>query len=134
MWGPHVLRSWSSAQNTIALSSGEAELYAMVKAAAQLRYVISLAGDFGVHAEGQVFSDSSAAIGIVRRAGLGGRTRHVQVQYLWLQEMVAAKFMALSKVKTEDNVADILTKPVSREVLDRHLEAMGFAFPGQEKR
>ena len=34
-FGTHILKSWSITQNTIALSSGEAEFYAMVKAGSQ---------------------------------------------------------------------------------------------------
>ena len=35
LWGGHLLKSWSTGQLTIALSSGEAELYALTKVAAQ---------------------------------------------------------------------------------------------------
>ena len=61
---------------------------AMTKAATQVTGMISLASDFGVTLEGTVMSDSNAAIGITHRAGLGGRCRHIKVQYLWIQEKV----------------------------------------------
>ena len=35
MLGQHLLKSWSSTQNVVALSSGEAEYYGLVKGAAQ---------------------------------------------------------------------------------------------------
>ena len=52
MLGSSVLRSWSSVQATMAMSSGEAELYAMIKAASQLRYLVSIARDFGMNLDG----------------------------------------------------------------------------------
>ena len=88
MWSNHVIKTWSSTQQTIALSSGEAELYAMTKAASQVLGTISMLKDFGIITQGQVRSDATAAIGIVHREGLG-RTRHIRVQYLWMQEKIA---------------------------------------------
>ena len=79
--GSCVVKTWSSTQQTIALSSGEAELYAMTKAATQCLGIIQLMADFGDTASGKVMSDSTAAICIVCRDGLG-RTRHIRVQYL----------------------------------------------------
>ena len=48
MLGAHLIKSWSSSQPTIALSSGEAELYAIVKAASQAMELVSTLGGFGV--------------------------------------------------------------------------------------
>ena len=78
--------------------------------------------------------DSTAAIGIAKRSGLRGRTRHVQVQWLWIQEEVSAKTLEVKKILGTHNMADILTKPVPSEVFDKHLKAMGFRFPVRPKR
>ena len=48
MIGGHLIKSWSSTQPVIALSSGEAELYALVKAASQAKGLCSLMADFCV--------------------------------------------------------------------------------------
>ena len=86
--GKSMLKSWSSSQSVIALSSGEAELYAMMKLTTQVLGIISLASDFKWNLSGEVRTDSSAAIGIANRVGLGGRSRHLRVQYLWIQECI----------------------------------------------
>ena len=83
----HCIKAWSTSQSALALSSGEAEFYAMTKVAVQLRGVISMAKDFGVILTGVVKSDSSSAIGIARR-DVGGRCRHIKVQYLWIQSKI----------------------------------------------
>ena len=75
--GGHTLKTWSSSQSTIALSSGEAELYALTKCATQTVGMISMAMDFGVKLSGIVSTDSTAALIIVHREGLG-RTRHIE--------------------------------------------------------
>ena len=73
-------------------------------------------------------TDSSAAMGIAFRQGLGGKARHIKVQYLWIQEGLRHKEFSLKKVGGEYNVADILTKHVSTELLSRHLDTMHFFF------
>ena len=88
-WGGHVITTWSSTQQTLSLSSGEAELYALTKAATQALGAMQLLSDFDIVSIGMILSDSNAAIGMVQREGLGGRTRHIQVQYLWIQQQVA---------------------------------------------
>ena len=128
VWGNHTLKSWSTVQNVVALSSGEAELYALLKGAVQLKHMIALAKDFGMELKGVVKTDSTAAIGISHRSGLGGRTRHIQVQHLWVQGAVANKEFKILKVASAENFADIFTNATTFELLDRHLSAMGFVF------
>ena len=53
-------------------------------------------------------ADSSAAIGICRRTGIG-RVRHLGAGPLWVQERVRAGDFALVKHPGAENPADILT-------------------------
>jgi hypothetical protein len=71
--GLHTVKSWSSTQAGVALSSGEAEYYGLVKGASQAIGLRSLLGDLGVDAEICVNTDASAAKGIASRRGLGKR-------------------------------------------------------------
>ncbi len=84
-WGQHMIKSWSSTQQVVALSSGEAEFYAVLKGATQTKGAIAMFVDWGVKLDGIVKTDASAAIGITHRVGLG-KTRHIEVQYLWIQQ------------------------------------------------
>ena len=56
--GHHLLKSWRTNQQVIALSSGEAELYAMTKGAAQTLGTVSMARDMGEELRAVVYSDS----------------------------------------------------------------------------
>ena len=123
MWGLHVLKSWSSTQQVIALSSGEAELYALIKAAAQVKGLMSVMLDFDRTLNCTVCTDASAAMGMVHRVGLG-RTRHIDVQYLWVQREVNEKNIEVTKIGTHVNPADVLTKNLAAEVMSRHLDRM----------
>jgi len=73
--GMHCVKSWSSTQSVIALSSGESEYYGVIKGAAVGLGFVSLAQDFGIQLKLRVFLDSSAAKGMCSRLGLGKTTR-----------------------------------------------------------
>ena len=119
MCGKHVLKTWSSTQATIALSSAEAELYALVKGAAQTLGMMSLARDLGVELRGRISTDASAALGIIQRQGLG-KLRHIATQFLWIQEKVRNDELVVVKVAGPENPADLLTKHVPAELIRRH--------------
>jgi hypothetical protein len=123
MRGRHLLKHWSVTQKVVTLSSGEAELAGVVRGASEGCGLQSLAADLGVVLRFSIHADSSAAIGICRRAGIG-RVRHLAVSQLWVQERLRTGSFTLHKVAGEYNPADILTKVVSRTLLDRHLETM----------
>ena len=80
--GAHTVKAWSSTQQVVALSSGEAELYALIRGAAQTKGIMACLCDFGIKADGVIKTDSTAALGITHRRGLG-KTRHIEVQFLW---------------------------------------------------
>ena len=123
MIASHLIKSWSTTQTVIALSSGEAEYYGLVKAAAQGMGAKAMLMDFGVDIKEpiDVMSDASAAIGIAQRRGMG-KVRHIETNQLWLQERVITGSINIIKISTHDNLADQLTKPVSEDKMKNHLD------------
>ena len=79
--GEHILKTYSSTQPTVSLSSGEAEFYGVVRASGAALGQQSLFADLGVPLSVRVWTDSSAAIGICSRQGLG-KLRHIHTQAL----------------------------------------------------
>ena len=77
-----------------------------------------MAADYGYRLESKIKTDSTAALGIVHRRGVG-RMRHVDVQYLWIQEKLRRKEIAVHKVGTDKNLSDFFTKAVAAENLPR---------------
>ena len=91
MLGSHLIRSYSKTQSVIAKSSGESELYGVVRASTESLGISSLFEDFGE--EGmrvRVGMDATAAMGIVQRRGLS-KLRHVEMDVLWVQEQQARR-------------------------------------------
>ena len=121
--GSHLVKHWSTTQKVVTLSSGEAELAGIVKGSAEALGLQSLALDLGLQVNVRVYADSSAAIGICRRSGIG-KVRHLAVGQLWIQEKVRSGEIALYKVVGTENPADALTKHVPRETADQHMWTM----------
>ena len=121
MIGRHCIRTWSSTQPSVTLSSGEAEYYGLVKAAGAGLGHQSLMQDLRLKLPVTVWTDSSAAIGIASRSGLG-KLRHLETHTLWVQEKVRTGAIAVKKV----NPADLFTKHVaSREKVHQLLGRFG---------
>ena len=119
--GAHMIKSWSSTQGIVSLSSGEAEYYGLVKGSTVGIGIKSMMNDFGGDLKLRVSTDASAAKGIASRRGLG-KVRHIDVAQLWVQDKVLSGDIELRKIKGEDNLADSLTKYVDSAKLGRHLE------------
>ena len=126
MKGSHCLKHWSKTQQNITLSSAESELVALVKGSCEGIGMCSLMEDLNGRNQGVVdmYTDASAAIGITQREGVG-RTRHIDVGMLWIQQRQKTGTLGIHKVDTKWNPADVLTKHVPSEVMDRHLGSAG---------
>ena len=107
-----TIKSWSNKQASIALSSGEAEFYAAGKGAVEVKGCQSLHADMGWHMQLRVCLDASAAQGFASRQGLG-KTRHIEVRCLWIQDMFREKRTKLEKVWGKTNLTDVLTKAMA---------------------
>ena len=84
--GTHCIKGWSRTQSLLALSSGESELYASLKASAEVSGILAMLKDLGWKFHGEVWGDANAALGIINRACLG-KARHIDTGLLWIQQV-----------------------------------------------
>ena len=68
-----------------------------------------------------VYADSSAALAIANRKG-AGKLRHINISSLWIQEKQDLHQLEMRKVLGTENPADLMTKYLTRAVMDTHLE------------
>ena len=109
--------------NTISLSTGEAELGATTKGAAEGEGILSILKDFHLTAQPKLLSDASAAIGITQRLGLG-KVRHLSVQDLWVQQKVRNGELNIEKLPGDINPSDLMTKSMDRPRISKLLSLM----------
>ena len=125
--GRHCVRTWSSTQSAIALSSAEAEFYAIVDATLRAKGMLSVLSELGLSSMSkvlEVFTDSAAAKSFVSKRGLG-KMRHLELRDLWLQREVGEGHVVVTKVAGSKNPADAMTKFLSRAELQNRLERLG---------
>ena len=126
MMGAHCIKTWSATQGAFALSSAEAEFYAMIEAVTRAKGLISLANEVGFKDMTNVVhigTDSSAAKSFVSRRGLG-KMRHLEIRDLWLQKEVRDGKVEVSKVRGEENPADLMTKILNNKDIKIRIEGM----------
>ena len=127
--GKHLVKHWSSTQATIALSSGEAELTAVVKGSTQALGMVSMARDLGLELAITVFTDSKAGKAMASRKGVG-KVRHLEVADLWIQDAVRLGKIKLEKVDGLKNMADMLTKYIPAANIETHCTGL-HVFPAR---
>ena len=127
MVGGALVKHWSKTQSTIALSSGEAELSGIGSGMAQALGVQALAADMGWSLQPRVHSDTTAAIGISKRRGLG-KIRHLHTCDLWIQEQTKNERVLLEKILGTENPADIFTKYLDQATMSKALTKMNCEF------
>jgi hypothetical protein len=110
--GAHCLKTWSSTQGAVALSSAEVEFYAVADATLRAKGLRSLALEVGFDLKTGIinlWADSNAAKSFVSRRGLG-KMRHIEIRYLWLQREVGEGRVRVFEVKGDENPADLMTE------------------------
>ena len=111
-----VILSWSRTQNAYALSSCEAELYALGSAAVETLGAQAFLEEQNLVREPPlIFGDSSSALQLATRRG-SAKLRHIEVRLLALQQWRADGKLRLTKISGTDNLADLMTKHVTRAV------------------
>ena len=133
MLGKHCIKTWSSTQGAVALSSAEAEFYAMIEAVIRGKGILNIMKEIGfvITERIQLFTDSSAAKSFVSRTGLG-RMKHLEIRDLWLQREVGLGRVLVNKVDGTRNPADLMTKYFKRWEVEVRLRLMGIRVKWRE--
>ena len=125
--GSHYIKSWSKTQSLVALSSAEAELYGIVKCSSEILGLKSIVQDMDKCLGALLYSDASAALGVIQRQGLG-KLRHIDCSYLFVQAINADKVVQFAKVAGQENPSDLGTKGLCAEAVIRHMTFSGGQF------
>ena len=125
LWGGQFIKAWSKTMEILALSSGESELGGLVRACTEGLGVQAVLRHFGYEVSVEILSDATAAIGMVRRMGLG-KVRHLATADLWVQQKVRDGSFVVATYPGQNNGADLMTKHKSRQDLLGLLNLIGF--------
>ena len=119
--GPLV--SWKSKkQQTVALSTCEAEYTALAETIQEGKFLKQLCVDLGIIEVSKsivVNADNQGAIKLAKNPAFHKRSKHIDVKYHFIRSEVQQGTVSIRYIASEDNLADIFTKPVSRVRLDK---------------
>ena len=119
--GPLV--SWKSKkQQTVALSTCEAEYTALAETVQEGKFLKQLCVDLGIIAVSKsilVNADNQGAIKLAKNPAFHKRSKHIDVKCHFIRSEVQQGTVSIRYITSEENLADIFTKPVSRVRLDK---------------
>jgi hypothetical protein len=116
---------WRSKQQaTVALSSSEAEFVAMGEAVKEILFVIQVLESMQIEVESPVTVrvDNMGAIFMAENSSSSSRTRHIDIKWHFVNDLVSDKKIEIVFVKTKDNIADGFTKNVNGEIFRTHTQ------------
>ncbi|GJY61428.1 retrovirus-related pol polyprotein from transposon TNT 1-94 [Tanacetum coccineum] len=111
------LTSWfSKKQTALAISTTEAEYVSAGKACQQALWMKQALVDYGIRLDDiPIMCDNKGAIDLSKNPVQHSRTKHIEIRHHFLRDNVQKGNITIEKVSSEDNIADILTKPLKRE-------------------
>jgi hypothetical protein len=119
-------------QKSIALSSTEAEYYAMThafKEALWMRVFLGLL-NFPVPRPFPILSDNQAACALSHSPAISARSKHIDIRHHFICSLVQDGSFSTTWVPTEDMPADIFTKSLPFPIFSRHRDVLGlFTLP-----
>jgi hypothetical protein len=121
--------SWSSKkQRTVALSSTEAEYMAATQATKEAVWLCLLLDEIGYTQNKiptTIMADNQSCIALAKNPTFHARTKHIDIQHHYIRERLEDGDIELVYCNTNDMVADVLTKALSRDKLVGFSEEMG---------
>ena len=126
------LVTWKSKkQKVVALSSAEAEFRGVAKGITEILWLKKLLCELGFPPTEtcKLFCDNKAAISISENPVQHDRTKHVEIDRHFIKEKLEKQIISLPHVKSEDQLADILTKGVTTECFKATLIKLGIENP-----
>ena len=121
------LVTWiSNNQNVVARSSAEAEFRGMALALCETLWLRNLFKDLGYSSTQPIrlYCGNKAACDIAHNFVQHDRTKHVEVDRFFIKEKLDEDILQLPKIRSEDQLADILTKVVSSRVFSACVTSM----------
>ncbi|KAB2610785.1 hypothetical protein D8674_018817 [Pyrus ussuriensis x Pyrus communis] len=120
--------SWSSKkQQIVTLSTTEAEFVAAASCSCQAIWLRRMLGVLGYQQQDStlIYCDNVSAIKLSRNPVMHGRSKHIDVRYHFLRDLCKEGVIELHYCKSEDQVADLMTKPLKQPAFEKLRSMLG---------
>ena len=115
------LVSWTSKKQTsISLSTTEAQYIAAAECCTQVEWMKQILEDIKVVFEEPtvIYCDNTSAINLSKNHVQHSREKHIPIKYHYLRDRAEKKTIKLEYIPTQENIVDIFTKPLNRDVFE----------------
>ncbi len=122
--------SWRSKKQTcVALSTAESEYVALASTSQESIWLQQLLADMKKEPKKKmvIFEDNQSAISIARNPQFHGRCKHIGIKYHFIREQVGSGKLELKYCRTNDMIADIMTKGLCGEQFEKLRDMAGMA-------
>jgi len=110
----------------VTLSMTEAEYIAAIEVYKELIWLKNFMKDLGKEqVTPSLHSDSQSAIDLANNSDYHDKTKHIDVQYHFIHNLLKDDMLSLVKIHTSQNLADMLTKLVMTEKLETCSASVG---------
>ena len=124
--------TWASRkQQVIATSTTEAEYIGLYNAAKEVVWIRNFLQDIGrkkLTGDTQatrILGDNQGALRLVANPEFHTRSKHIDVQYHYVRELLESNTISIEYVRTSEMAADCLTKPLKQGLLRNNLDILG---------
>jgi len=118
--GPCLVSWGTRKQHSVALSTAEAEYVAAASCCAQVLWIKQQLKDFNVDMETvPILCDNTSAINISKNPCQHKRTKHIDIRHHFLRDSVEKGMISMKFCPTDEQIADIFTKALSRESFEK---------------
>ena len=120
--------SWfSQRQASVSISTTEAEIVASSEAARELVWLKRLFADLTQIDKTRLFVDNEAAIKLAHNPEMHRRTKHIETRHFYVRECVQENLLEVERISSQDQLADIMTKPLFQPRFRMLCQAIGLS-------
>ncbi|UYV81671.1 hypothetical protein LAZ67_20001885 [Cordylochernes scorpioides] len=122
--------SWCSRkQKCVALSTAEAEYYAMCEAAKEALWFTSFMEEIGVgdfkESPLKIYIDNQGAMFLAENEVVSERSKHIDIRHFFIRDLIKDGNLSFVYVPTEENPADLFTKNLKAPALQQNYTKLG---------
>lgn len=120
--------SWETKkQRTVALSSTEAEYMSLTEAAKEALYEKKFLSELKFDSEKPIiiYNDNQSCQKLAKNNVYHSRTKHIDIKYHFIRKALEDNIINLKYCQTEEMIADMLTKPLTKPKLQKFITMIG---------
>ena len=111
-WEDHLFHGHQK-QNSVALSTTEAEYISTGSCCAQILWMKATLNDFGIKFKKvPLLCDNESAIKLTNNSVQHARTKHIDIRHHFIRDHQQKRDISIESIATEDQLDDIFTKPL----------------------